>query len=303
VFSIKDRAKIKLEREMGSDLLTILKDSKTIEIMLNPDGKLWQECLGEEIKYIGRIPCGQVQAIIETIAGYHGKEITRKCPILEGEFPLDGSRFAAQIPPIVKSPTFSIRKQAIQIFSLKDYGNYEYLRDSLLRHKNILIVGGTSSGKTTLANALIDEIVCFSPKERIIVIEDTQEIQCKAENSIFYHTSLDVNMTMLLKASLRMRPTRILIGEVRGEEALDLLDAWNTGHPGGIATLHANDARSGLSRLKGLITRNKSAPTDIDELIGEVVDLLIYISGKKIKEIFEVNGYENHTYNLNQVLF
>ena len=142
-------------------------------------------------------------------------------------------------------------------------------------------------------------VVC-DPTERVFIIEDTGEIQCAAENFVQYHTSFDVPMTALLKATLRMRPDRILVGEVRGAEALDLLDAWNTGHEGGAATLHANNAAAGLARLRSLITRNESAPSEIELLIGEVVHVVVHIArtpeGRRIQEIIEVSGYENGRY-------
>lgn len=125
------------------------------------------------------------------------------------------------------------------------------------------MTGGTGSGKTTLINAIIHEMILINPDERIFILEDTGEIQCTAQNFVQYHTTLDVDMTQLLKTTLRMRPDRILVGEVRGAEALDLLDAWNTGHEGGAATLHANDALSGLTRLESLISRNNHAPAAI----------------------------------------
>ena len=140
------------------------------------------------------------------------------------------------------------------------------------------MIGGTGSGKTTLVNAIINEMVICDPMERVFIIEDTGEIQCAAENFVQYHTSLEVPMTALLKATLRMRPDRILVGEVRGAEALDLLDAWNTGHEGGAATLHANNAAAGLARLRSLITRNESAPAEIEPLIGEVVHVVVHIA-------------------------
>ena len=244
--SIKERAKKKLERDMGPELLAALNDPKTVEIMLNADGKLWLERLGEPMKCIGTLRVAQAQAIIETIAGYHGKEVTRSKPILEGELPLDGSRFAGQLPPVVPAPTFAIRKKAVAIFTLDQYvergimtaPQREALIAAVRAHRNILVIGGTGSGKTTLVNAIINEMVIQDPTERVFIIEDTGEIQCAAENYVQYHTSIDVNMTALLKTTLRMRPDRILVGEVRGPEALDLLMAWNTGHEGGAATLH-----------------------------------------------------------------
>lgn len=306
--SVKDRAKKKLERDMGPLLMTALNDPRTVELMLNADGKLWQERLGEAMQCIGTLRPAQAEAIIKTVAGFHSKEVTRTKPIIEGEFPIDGSRFAGQLPPIVPSPTFAIRKRAIAIFTLEQYveaaimsaPQYAALMTAVKRHRNILVIGGTGSGKTTLVNAIIHEMVRCNPTERICIIEDTGEIQCAADNFVQYHTSLDVPMTALLKVILRMRPDRILVGEVRGAEALDLLDAWNTGHEGGAATLHANNAAAGLSRLKSLITRHESAPSDIEPLIGEVVHVVVHIArtleGRRVQEILEISGYVDGHY-------
>jgi P-type conjugative transfer ATPase TrbB len=306
--TLKDRAKKKLERDMGPLVLAALHDPKTVEIMLNADGRLWQERLGERMKCIGTLRGAQAEAIIKTVAGYHGKEITRGTPSLEGELPLDGSRFAGQLPPIVSAPTFAIRKKAIAIYTLEFYvanhimstTHYEVIKQAVADHRNILVVGGTGSGKTTLINAIINEMMAFNPADRIFIIEDTGEIQCIAENYVQYHTTFDVSMTALLRTALRMRPDRIFVGEVRGPEALDLLDAWNTGHEGGAATLHANNPTAGLMRLKSLITRNESAPTDIESLIGEVVHLVVHIArtsdGRAVQEVRAVSGYKDGQY-------
>ncbi len=306
--TLKDRAKRKLERDMGPLLLTALNDPRTVELMLNADGKLWQERLGEKMICIGTMRVAQAEAIIKTVAGYHSKEITHSKPILEGELPLDGSRFAGQLPPVVPFPTFAIRKRAIAIFTLERYvetgvmNSFQYatIKRAVADHLNIIVSGGTGSGKTTLMNAIINEMVVFDPTERVFIIEDTGEIQCAAENFVQYHTSSDVSMTALLKATLRMRPDRILVGEVRGPEALGLLDAWNTGHEGGVATLHANNPQSALTRLKSLVTRNESAPSEIEPLIGEVVHLVVHIArtptGRCIQEILSVSGYQNGKY-------
>lgn len=174
------------------------------------------------------------------------------------------------------------------------------IRAAVVAHRNILVVGGTGSGKTTLVNAIINEMVLHDSTERIFIIEDTGEIQCAAENFVQYHTTLEVPMTTLLKTTLRMRPDRILVGEVRGAEALDLLDAWNTGHEGGAATLHANNAAAGLARLKSLISRNESAPSEIEPLIAEAVHVVVHIArtpeGRRIEEILEVIGYQDGQY-------
>jgi type IV secretion system protein VirB11 len=141
--------------------------------------------------------------------------------------------------------------------------------------------------------------LALSP-ERVFIIEDTGEIQCAAENFVQYHTSLEVTMTMLLKTTLRMRPDRILVGEVRGPEALDLLMAWNTGHEGGAATLHANNARSGLDRLAMLISMHPESPRPIEPLIGEAVHVIVHIArtpeGRCVQEILEVAGYADGAY-------
>lgn len=312
--TVKDRAREKLRRDLGGVIEQALNDPKTVEIMLNADGRLWQERLGEAMRCIGNITEARAESIIKTVAGFHGKEVTRFNPILEGELPLDGSRFAGQLPPVVSKPTFAIRKKAISVFSLDDYvqsgimteAQNEVIKKAVVAHRNILVIGGTGSGKTTLVNAIINEMVRSSPAERVFIIEDTGEIQCAAENCVQYHTTLDVNMTQLLKTTLRMRPDRILVGEVRGSEALDLLDAWNTGHEGGAATLHANNCLAGLHRLKSLISRNPAAPAEIEPLIGEAVHCVVHIartpSGRRVEEIISVKGYENGYYNIEKLI-
>lgn len=296
-----------IERNMPPCLTLALNDPKTIEVMLNPDGSLWQERLGEEVKKIGIYERVRAQALMETIAAFHAKELTATNPILECELPTDGSRFAGQIPPIVAGPTFTIRKKAISVFTLDQYvisgtmtnTQKEVISHAISSHKNILIIGGTGSGKTTLVNAVIAKMVEINPIERPIIIEDTGEIQCTATNCVQFHTTIDISMTELLKTTLRMRPDRILVGEVRGPEALDLLMAWNTGHPGGAATLHANDAKSGLDRLATLISMNNQAPESIEKLIAEAVNIVICINrtetGRKITEIIEVIGFDQNS--------
>lgn len=306
--SISARAKKKLERDMGPALLEALYDPRTIEIMCNPDGKLWQERLGERMVCIGTLRRPQAQAIIETVAGYHHKVVTWESPLLEGEFPLDGSRFAGQLPPVVQGPCFAIRKKAVAIFTLDQYVEDGVMtaqqRDVLVAavkaHRNILVTGGTGSGKTTLLNAIINEMVRCYPYERIVIIEDTGEIQSAADNDLQYHTTFDVDMTALVKTAMRMRPDHILIGEARGPEALDLLMAWNTGHEGGAATLHANNARAGLDRLLMLISMHPYAPKHIEPLIGEAVHLIVHIAktseGRRVQELLEISGFSGGQY-------
>jgi P-type conjugative transfer ATPase TrbB len=302
------RAQKKLERDMGPLLLAALHDAKTVDLLLNADGRLWQETLGQPMNCIGTLRAAQGEAIIRTVASYLDKTVTSATPMVEGELPLDGSRFAGQLAPIVSAPTFAIRKRAIAIFTLDQYVDAAIMthqhcaaiKNAVRNHRNILIAGGTGSGKTTLLNAVINEMVACDPVERVCIIEDTGEIQCAAANYVQYHTTIDVPMTALLKTILRMRPDRILVGEVRGAEALDLLDAWNTGHEGGAATLHANSPHAALRRLNSLVSRNDAAPSDIEPLIGEAVHLVVHIArvpdGHRVREIIEISGYESGRY-------
>ena len=306
--TVNARAIEKLRRDLGPIVVDALADPRTVEVLLNADGSIWQERLGEPMERIGDMAPHRTEAVIKTVAGYHGKTVTRLNPLIEGELPLDGSRFAGQIPPIVQAPTIAIRKKAIAIFTLDQYveqgimtmSQAATIRNAVAAHRNILVIGGTGSGKTTLVNAIIHEMVLLDPTERVCIIEDTGEIQCEAENFVQYHTTLEVTMTTLLKTILRMRPDRILVGEVRGAEALDLLDAWNTGHEGGAATLHANDNLSALTRLKSLISRNVAAPDDIEPLIGEAVHVLVHIArtpeGRVVQEITALSGYKDGCY-------
>ncbi len=306
--STRARARRMIERDMGTQLLQTLRDPSTVEVMLNADGRLWCERLGQGMACIGTVQPARAEAIIKTVAGFHRKEITRHSPYLDGEFPLDGSRFAAQIPPIVPAPTFAIRKRALAVYQLDQYVEQGIMtarqRDVLLSairtRRNILVVGGTGSGKTTLVNALIDSMIGLFPQLRMFIFEDTAEIQCRAENCVQYHTTVDVTMAKLLKISMRMRPDTILVGEVRGPEALDLLMAWNSGHEGGIATLHANHARAGLSKLALYISMNQDYPKPIEPLIAEAVQVVVHITrcaaGRRVDDILEVQGYENGQY-------
>lgn len=305
----ESRLQEKLSRNFGPAFMAALLDKSTIEILLNADGTLWREGLGTGLEKIGTLSRSHALAAMNTVAAILNKTITHDTPLLEGELPIDGSRFAGQIPPVVLSPTFAIRKKASSIFTLEQYveaeiltpGHADVIRDAVERHRNIVVIGGTGTGKTTLANAIIDAMVRADPSERFIIIEDTGEIQCAAQNHVTYHTTPTVTMTDLLRTSLRMRPNRIIVGECRGPEALDLIDAWNTGHEGGVATVHANNPTAGLTRLRSLITRHPAAPREIEPLIAEVVNLIVHIAkvpnhGRRVLEILEVSGYENGAY-------
>lgn len=293
-----------LRRHAGPVLLEALADPLTIEVMLNPDGRLWQERLGEDMKVIGSMDGVRADALLRRVASCLNKVVTADSPLLNGEFPLDDSRFSASLPPVVERPAFAIRRRASRVFSLDDYVKAQTMtahqRDvlcaSIAERRNILVVGGPSSGKTTLTNALLGQVVKQHPNARIFIFEDTGEIQCFGENVVFFHTSDSVDMGKLLEGpGLRMRPDIICMGEIRNHAALDLMDAWNTGNDGGVATMHSTTAERGLSRLRSLISRNEFAPGQIEEVIGESVQRLVFITktpqGRKVKEILGINGY------------
>lgn len=292
----------KLRHELGPQVELYLNDKTVIEIMLNPDGTLWIERLGLPKEKVGIIEPHQAEAAMGTVATALGTQITREYPILECELPFDGSRFEAVLPPLVSGPTFTIRKKATQIFTLDDYvfrniinsNQRKILRDAVQNHKNILVVGGTGTGKTTLTNAILKEMTDLFPDERFIIIEDTAELQCSAPNSVPLRAVEKINMTQLLKVTMRLVPDRIIVGEVRDGAALALLKSWNTGHPGGIATVHANDATSGLTRIQQLISEATAAP--MEQLIAESINVVISIEktpqSRRVKEIIEVKGYD-----------
>jgi type IV secretion system protein TrbB len=303
----RDRNISKLRKDLGDTFLAALADPATVEIILNSDGVLWQERLGEPMKPIGTMRAASADAAMRTLAAYHSTTITRDRPWIECELPLDGSRFAGQIPPIVPSPAFAVRLRASRVFTLDQYvasgimtsEHRVFLCRAISDLRNILVVGGSGGGKTTLTNGLILEMTRQFPNHRIVIIEDTSELKCSAKNYESYHTSEEVSMTKLVRTAMRMRPDRILVGEVRGAEALDLLMAWNTGHEGGIATLHANNAIAGLARLSTLVSMASNAPRDIETLIGEAVDLIVHIArtetGRVVRDIIEVKGYNRAT--------
>jgi type IV secretion system protein VirB11 len=172
--------------------------------------------------------------------------------------------------------------------------------------KNIIVVGGTGSGKTTFGNAILHCIHETHPNDRLLILEDTVELQYQNINTTALRTSIDIDMRQLLRTTLRLRPDRIIVGEVRGGEALDLLKSWNTGHPGGLATLHANSCYGGLIRLEQLI--GEVSVTPMPALIGEAVDLLVFIerannkAGRHVPSLCTVNWTNQDGYQLTELL-
>jgi type IV secretion system protein TrbB len=219
------------------------------------------------------------------LAHYVGAEVHPGSPRVSAELPETGERFEGLLPPVVAAPAFAIRKPAVAVFTLDDYvaagimgtGQAETLRTAVADRRNILVAGGTSTGKTTLTNALLAEVA--KTADRVVLIEDTRELQCKAPNLVALRTKDGVaSLSDLVRSSLRLRPDRIPIGEVRGAEALDLLKAWGTGHPGGVGTIHAGSALGALRRMEQLI--QEAVVTVPRALIAETIQFIAVLAGR-----------------------
>lgn len=298
----------KLQEALGDQLCVALDDATVVEIMLNPDGKLFIERLGHGVAPAGEMSAAAAEMVIGTVAHALQSEVDTEQPIISGELPIGGHRFEGLLPPVVARPAFTIRRRASRLIPLEDYvrtgAMTEYqastIRSAISARLNIVISGGTGSGKTTLANAVINEIVKSTPEDRLVILEDTAEIQCSANNAVLLHTSDTIDMARLLKSTMRLRPDRIVVGEVRDGAALTLLKAWNTGHPGGVATIHSNTAMSALRRLEQLTAEASQQP--MHEVIGEAVDLVISIErtprGRIVRDIIQVERFANGRYEI-----
>jgi type IV secretion system protein TrbB len=300
----QQRLYAKLCRELGPATLAALADPDVTEVMCNPDGTLWIESHGQGMREIGdRLTETQVESLIGTVAALLGTVVHGRAPIVEGELPTNGHRFEGILPPVSTAPTFVIRKRASQVYTLDEYvsakilsaAQQKVLLEAVRDRWNIVIAGGTASGKTTLGNALMREIVALGdPTERIVILEDTRELQCEARNAVQLHTGDVADLTRLVRVTMRLRPDRIIVGEVRGGEALALLKAWNTGHPGGVTTVHANSAAAALLRLDSLIQESGVPPQP--RLVAETVNLVVFIArtseGRRVREVARVNGYD-----------
>lgn len=294
-----------LEHNCGPVIMDAVRDPAVIEIMLNPDGKIWTEKYGENQQCVGELSQAQSRLILSLVASALDETVSARSPVVEGLFPLDGSRFEGTYPPIVgPCASFSIRKKASRIITLPEYLEQgvitadviPLLREAILARQNIVVVGGTSSGKTTFVNGVIHFLDELCPHDRIVILEDTAELQCKSPNAVFFLTSELAGITMrdLTKVCMRYAPKRIFVGEVRDAAALELLKLWNTGHPGGIGTFHADSATDALERLEELVEEAGAGPKQ--KLIGRAIDLIVFMTKtvrntRELREIVRVKGY------------
>ncbi len=309
----QDRKVAALKQAMGPVIAAALADRMVVEVMVNPDGKIWVDKIGEGRSFTGQsLASADADRILRLLADHVGEVVTRDRPRVSATLPETGERFQGAFMPIVPSPAFAIRKRPEVVFTLDDYveqtimtaGQAAAIRAAAVNRDNLLIVGGTGSGKTTLANAILAEPAFAT--DRVVLIEDTAELQCSAEDKVQMLTKRTepvVTMTDLVRDTLRLRPDRIIIGEVRDGSALDLLKAWNTGHPGGLATIHANSALEGLTRLEDLI--GEATPRIPYRAITQAINVVIFIerapSGRRVREVSRLVGREGETYLLETV--
>lgn len=303
-----DRRVRMLRTAMGTEIAAALQDPEVVEVLLNPDGSLWLDRLGA-----GRAPTGLTFApavaerIVRLVAAHVRAEVHAGAPILSAELPETGERFLGVLPPVVRAPSFAIRKRALTIITLAQYvgdgtltgAQAAFLRQAVRDRLNIIVAGGTSTGKTTLANALLDEIA--ETRDRVLILEDTIELQCRCDDHVSMRTEPGVStMADLVRATLRLRPDRVVVGEVRGGEALDLIKIWGTGHPGGVATVHAGSAQGALKRLEQLI--QEVSTTVPRALIAEAVNVVVFLAGRgrarRVHEIARVLGLDGDAYLL-----
>lgn len=286
-------------------------DSKVTEILINTDNSIWVKKIGEGFIDTGeRSESSQVLNILKTLASLNKVSLNEENPHISTELPLNKSRVEGLIPPVVDNPKFNIRKKIPITKNIKDYLNdnfitkdqYDYLVKSVKKHKNILVIGGTDTGKTTFVNALIS--IMDNLEERLIILEEVQELQTKAKNvdRIKIIPGL-YSARDALKSCMRLSPERIIFGELRGEEAYDFINGLNSGHPGGVSTIHANDGMGGLKKLETYVQMGIGKP--MSELIGMTVNILIVLKMKNniryLDEISEIMEYEDKKYKLKTI--
>ncbi len=294
-----ERGTAMLRSALGPHIAAWLDDDGVAEVMLNADGRLWVDRLADGLAETDeRLSPSQAERIIRLVAHHVGTEVHAGNPRVSAELPCSGERFEGLLPRVVMAPVFAIRRPASLPLTLPDYvaagtmtaAQSVALAQAVHTHANILVAGGTSTGKTTLTNALL--AIAATTNDRIILIEDTRELRCDAANVVALRTAPGVTMTDLVRSSLRLRPDRIPVGEVRGAEALDLLKAWGTGHPGGIGTIHAGTASAALHRLEQLILE---AVAHVPRpLIAETIDIIAVLDGRgakrRLAELVRVEG-------------
>ena len=304
-----------MERYLGPDVLAAMADDDVTEVYVNAgDGRLRADTHSRgKVALDATVRGDQVEQFLGAVAAFRGDTLGAATPVVQAELPAEtfgGARLQGFVAPLVPRACFVIRKPARRVFTLASYvpsvmtlAQKSAIEDAVRDHENILVCGGTGSGKTTLCNAILLEMSEQFPRERVVVLEDTGELQCRADDHLQLRTSEDVSLSDLVRSTLRCTPDRIVVGEVRDGAALHLLDAWATGHPGGCATVHATDARGALRRINRLAMR-AGVPAQ-HELVAEAVGVVVVIQGgnrgRRVEELVRVSGHRDGAYVLDPV--
>lgn len=288
------------------DLLKYLEDDSVTDIMVNPDNKIFIIKMGEGKIFTGLYSTPEVtRNVINILASLEGVLINDKNPRISTSLPLTNSRFEGLIPPVVENPSFTIRKKILKVLKLDDYvrqGIFTDREKALIENyvktkQNILIVGGTNTGKTTFANAVID----LMQNERLFFIEEVRELQSTNFDNTYVQVIEGIfSPKEAIRSAMRWTPERIVYGEIRGAEAFYLINAFNSGHSGGLTTIHANDCYGGLSKLETYILYEKPYPLSelIARTINVVMTMVVENNKRTLDSIAEVKGYENGKYIL-----
>lgn len=294
---VSARRRSALARALGPAIAQALNEPDVVEALINADGRVWIDRIGKGLECTTHIlSAADRETAIRLLAHEAGDTVGADRPALSTILPDSAARIQALLPPLVEAPTLAIRKRPSRVYELDDYvadgiateAQAAFLRAAVARRQNIVVAGGTGSGKTTLLNALLAEAPFQDA--RVVILEDTAELQCTSANSVQLltkRTPPQVTMRDLVQMTLRLRPDRIVVGEVRDGAALEVLKAWNTGHPGGLLTLHANSAADALTRLEDLAL--ESSATAPHRLISATVDLVVFIErtgqGRRVAEL------------------
>lgn len=294
------RRRSALERSLGRGIAAALEADDVVEALVNEDGVVWIDRVGRGLERTEHtLSAHDREAAIRLIAHEAGLSIGEDRPQLAAILPESAARVQALLPPLTRAPVLAIRKRPRIIYRLEDYVRdgiaTRALADRLVaavaKKRNMVVAGGTGSGKTTLLNALLAE-PAFT-QARVVILEDTAELQCASANVVQLLTKASappIGMRELVQMTLRLRPDRIVVGEVRDGAALEVLKAWNTGHPGGLLTLHANSATDALARLEDLCMEARAQPAK--RLIEAAVDMVVFIArterGRAITDIIDL---------------
>lgn len=294
-----------IRRHLGDTILEALKNPDIEEVQVNPDMVIHLVSATRGILVTDeRLQTAGVETFLNTVATLNKMHIAPADPSLAAVLPssLGNCRLQGFLPPITTGPAFVLRKPPGRLIPLAEYVHQgslsekgrQTLTDAIASRANIIIIGATGSGKTTLCNALLGEVVNRFPKERVLLLEDTREIHLEHSNCLRLQTTDTVSMRALVRYSLRSAPHRIIVGEVRDQAARDLLDAWITGHPGGCGTVHGEDVQRGLERLADLASE-ATPGVDQRRKVAQAIQVAVVIAGygtqRKVRSIHRVKGH------------